>query len=199
MHAEFLVSAFSESDFPPESVPEIVLAGRSNVGKSSLINRLAGQKNLARTSATPGKTRSINFYRLDRSFCLVDLPGYGYSTAGKAASRQWKHLVDSYFRSREHVALVIQLVDSRIPPTPLDFQLAAWIDGLELRRLLVATKADKLSGNQQAVQRRRISEVFLDVPVTLASAMTGEGCREIWKQILEALPGERIKGTSREN
>jgi GTP-binding protein len=199
MHAEFLVSAFSESDFPPEGVPEIVLAGRSNVGKSSLINRLAGQKNLARTSATPGKTRSINFYRLDRSFCLVDLPGYGYSTAGKAASRQWKHLVDKYFRSRERVALVIQLVDSRIPPTPLDFQLAAWIDGLELRRLLVATKADKLSGNQQAVQRRRISEAFGDMPVTLASAMTGEGCREIWKRILEALPGERVKETSREN
>lgn len=199
MHAEFLMSAFSESDFPPEGVPEIVLAGRSNVGKSSLINRLAGQKNLARTSAAPGKTRSINFYRLDRSFCLVDLPGYGYSTAGKAASHQWKRLVDNYFRSRERVVLVIQLVDSRIPPTPLDFQLAAWIDGLELRRLLVATKADKLSGNQQAVQRRRISEAFGDMPVTLASAMTGEGCREIWKRILEALPGERSNGTSREN
>jgi len=188
MHAEFLVSAFSDSDFPPEGVPEIVIAGRSNVGKSSLINRLVGQKNLARTSATPGKTRSINFYRLDRSFCLVDLPGYGYSTAGKAASRQWKHLVDGYFRSRERVALVIQLIDSRIPPTPLDFQLAAWMDGLGLPRLLVATKADKLSGNQQAVQRRRISEAFGDIPVTLASAMTGEGCREIWKRILEALP-----------
>ncbi len=198
MHAEFLVSAFSDSNFPPQGVPEVVLAGRSNVGKSSLINRLAGQKNLARTSATPGKTQSINFYRLDRSFCLVDLPGYGYSKAGKTASRQWKHLVDKYFRSRERVSLVIQLVDSRIPPTPLDFQLAAWIDGLGVRRLLVATKADKLSGNQQAVQRRRISEAFGDMPLTLASAMTGEGCREIWQRILEALPGERHKGTSRQ-
>ncbi len=198
MHAEFLVSAFSDTDFPPEGVPEIVLAGRSNVGKSSLINRLAGQKNLARTSATPGKTRSINFYRLDRAFCLVDLPGYGYSTAGKAASRQWKHLVDKYFRSRERVALVIQLVDSRIPPTPLDLQLAAWIDGLNLQRMLVATKADKLSGNQQAVQRRRISEAFGQTPVQLASAMTGEGCREIWKRILEALPDGKPAGTARQ-
>lgn len=199
MRAEFLVSAFSEIDFPPESGPEVVFAGRSNVGKSSLINRLVGQKGLARTSAAPGKTRSINFYRLDRSFCLVDLPGYGYSTAGKAASRQWKHLVDQYFRCRNRVALVIQLVDSRIPPTPLDLQLAAWIDGLELQRLLVATKADKLSGNQQAVQRRRISAAFGDMPVTLASAMTGEGCREIWKRILEALPGERLAETIRQN
>lgn len=199
MPAEFLVSAFSERDFPHDGVPEIVLAGRSNVGKSSLINKLAGQKNLARTSGTPGKTRSINFYRMGRSFCLVDLPGYGYSTAGKTASRQWKHLVDKYFRSRECVVLVIQLVDSRIPPTPLDFQLAAWMDGLTLPRLLVATKADKLSGNQQAVQRRRISEAFGNAPVTLASAMTGEGCKEIWKRILEALPGERSTGTTQQD
>jgi len=94
------------------------------------------------------------------------------------------------------VALVIQLVDSRIPPTPLDFQLAAWIDDLALQCLLVATKADKLSGNQQAAQRRRISEAFGDKPVTLASATTGEGCREIWKSILEALPGQRFAGTT---
>jgi GTP-binding protein len=199
MHAEFLVSAFTDRDFPPEGGPEVVLAGRSNVGKSSLINRLAGQKNLARTSAAPGKTRSINFYRLDRSFCLVDLPGYGYSTAGKVASRQWKHLIERYFRSRQRVALVIQLIDSRMPPTPLDFRLAAWVDDLSLPRLLVATKADKLSGNQQVVQRRRISEAFGDRPVTMASATTGEGCREIWKQIMEAIPGERRTGITRQN
>jgi len=199
MHAEFLVSAFSDRDFPPEGAPEVVLTGRSNVGKSSLINRLAGQKNLARTSAAPGKTRSINFYRLDRAFCLVDLPGYGYSTAGKAASRQWKHLIDKYFRSRERVALVIQLVDSRLPPTRLDLQLAAWVGDLALPRLLVATKADKLSGNQRAAQRRRISEAFGEMPVTMASATTGEGCREIWKQIIEAVPGQRHTGTTRQN
>ena len=96
------------------------------------------------------------------------------------------------------MALVIQLVDSRIPPTPLDFQLAAWIDDLKVRRLLVATKADKLSGNQQAVQRRRISEAFGEMPVTLASATTGEGCREVWNRILEALPDGKPAGTTRQ-
>ncbi len=139
MRAEFIASAFSERDFPGEGIPEVVFAGRSNVGKSSLINRLAGQERLARTSAAPGKTRSINFYRFDRSFYLVDLPGFGYSTAGKASSRQWKRLIESYFMNRTSIALVIHLVDARILPTALDRQLAVWLGHLGIPRTIVAT------------------------------------------------------------
>ncbi len=191
MQAEFVVSAFSERDFPLEGIAEIVLAGRSNVGKSSLINRLAGRKNLARTSAAPGKTRSINFYRLDRFVYLVDLPGYGYTAAGKALSREWKRLIEEYFRSRRSVALVMHLVDSRIPPTALDRRLADWLEHLGIPRMIVATKADKLSGNERAVQSRRISEAFVGQPVLFCSAITGQGCWDIWKRIKRASADQR--------
>ncbi len=162
-----------------------MLAGRSNVGKSSLINKLAGKKGIARTSSSPGKTRSINFYRCRNSFLLVDLPGFGYAK-GKSGSREWKKLVEQYFARGPAVALVIHLVDSRMPPTALDVQFAEWLESLEIPRLVVATKADKLSGNQRVVQLRAISEVFPEEPVIFASAVTGMGCKEIWNRVVEA-------------
>jgi GTP-binding protein len=182
---EFITSAFSQRDFPPVGIPEIALAGRSNVGKSSLMNKLVGAKCLARTSSTPGKTRSVNFYRCSGSFFLVDLPGFGYAE-GKHGSREWKSLVERYFERRPAVALVIHLVDARMPPTPLDVQFAEWLEQLEFPRLVVATKADKLSGNQRAVQLRSICEVFAGVPVIFSSAVTGTGCKEIWNRVVEA-------------
>jgi GTP-binding protein len=187
LQAEFVVSAFSESDFPREGIPEVVLAGRSNVGKSSLINRLTEQKNLARTSSTPGKTQSVNFYRLDRSFFIVDLPGFGYAKVAKAASRQWKRLTENYFRGRSVIALVLQLVDARLAPTPLDLELAQWLDHLDIPRTIVATKADKLSGNGRASQLRVISAALGGGPVIMSSAVTGMGCDEIWKRITDRL------------
>jgi len=186
MQAEFVVSAFSGRDFPEEGISEIVLAGRSNVGKSSLINRLAGQKDLARTSAAPGKTRSINFYRFGGSFYLVDLPGYGYAAAGKVLSRQWKQLIETYFGNRGSIALVMHLVDARIPPTELDRKLADWLSHLGIPRMIAATKADKLSGNDRVVQARRLSEAFRGERVVFCSAVNGQGCKEIWKIISEA-------------
>jgi GTP-binding protein len=183
--AEFVVSAVSWQDLPREGFPEIALAGRSNVGKSSLINRLVGQKDLARTSSTPGKTQSINFYRINCSFFLVDLPGYGYAKAGKSASEQWKKLVEKYFRERSAIALALHLVDARMLPTPLDFALAGWLDHLEIPHMIVATKADKLSGNEKAVQHRAISAAFQDTPVVLWSAVSGLGCKEIWQRVDE--------------
>ncbi len=184
--AEFVVSAFARGDFPRESLPEIVLAGRSNVGKSSLINSLTGNRGLARTSSTPGKTRSINFYRLERSFFFVDLPGFGYAKVGKAESRQWKNLIEQYFRDRPTVALVIHLVDSRLGPTERDLELANWLDHLDVPRMVVATKSDKLSGNQVAAQRRAISEAF-GGQVIMSSTVTGTGCKEIWKWVADAV------------
>ena len=185
LQVEFVASAFSQRDFPRVEVPEIAMAGRSNVGKSSLINRLTGVKGLARTSATPGKTRSINFFRCDRSFFLVDLPGFGFAK-GKSGSREWKRLVEQYFERRAAVALVIHLVDARMLPTDLDFQFADWLVHLGIPRLVVATKSDKLSGNQRVVQLRSIGRAFPDVPVILSSAATGAGCREIWQRVVDA-------------
>jgi GTP-binding protein len=182
---EFVTSAFVAGEFPKAELPEIVLAGRSNVGKSSLINQLVGVKGLARTSASPGKTRSINFYRCNDSFFLVDLPGFGFAK-GKSGSREWKKLVEQYFHERASVALVIHLVDARMPPTDLDIQFAEWLGSLGIARLVAATKADKLSGNQRAVEMRAISKVFNDVPVIFSSVITGIGCKEIWNRVAEA-------------
>jgi GTP-binding protein len=185
--AEFVVSALSERDFPRDGLPEIVIAGRSNVGKSSLINRLVKNNKLARTSSTPGKTQSINFYRLRGAFFLVDLPGFGYARAGKAASRQWKKCVENYFRNRTTIALVLHLIDARMAPTPLDLELANWLKQLGIARMNVATKADKLSGNGQVTQLRIISDALGGEPVTLSSALTGMGCNEIWNRIVDSI------------
>jgi GTP-binding protein len=184
--AEFVVSAVSARDFPRATLPEVAIAGRSNVGKSSLVNVLTGSRNLARTSSSPGKTRVINFYRLKRAFLLVDLPGFGYARVPKAESRKWKQLVNQYFESRPAIALVIQLVDSRLDPMPLDLRFAEWLDNLGIPRLIVATKSDKLSGNERAVQQSTISEAFGGEPVILSSAVTGAGSKEIWKRVAEA-------------
>jgi GTP-binding protein len=182
LEAEFIVSAFFERDFPRPDIPEVVLAG-----KSSLINRLTGQQGLARTSSTPGKTQSINFYRVNRALYFVDLPGFGYAKVSKSATRQWRHLVEQYFRERPAIALVLQLVDSRIPPTPLDLELGDWLDQLGIARTVVATKADKLSGNERVRLLRVLSETFGRAPVIISSAVTGIGCREIWNRVAEAI------------
>ena len=187
VQAEFVKSAVSERDFPREGIPEVVFTGRSNVGKSSLINRLAGHGKLARTSSTPGKTQSINYYRLNRTYFFVDLPGFGYAKAGKFAVQKWKDLIERYFHKQSTIALVIQLVDSRMPPTDMDIQLAEWLDELQLPRIVVATKSDKLSNNQKGLQSSRISKSMEGRSIVMSSAKTGEGCREIWKQVQQAI------------
>jgi len=185
IEAEFVASAFSPRDFPPAGLPEIVFAGRSNVGKSSLINRLVEKRNLARTSSTPGKTQSINFYRVNRSLHFVDLPGYGYAKVPKSVGRHWKKLVEAYFRSRPGIVLVLHLVDARLRLTPLDQELAQWLCHLGFPTMVVATKADKLSGNERSSQLRALSSSFEGVPVLLSSAVTGIGCKEIWKRVAD--------------
>ena len=186
IQAEFVISAVSTSDFPREGIPEIVFAGRSNVGKSSLINRLAGNAKLARTSSTPGKTQSINFFRINDAFFFVDLPGFGYAKAGKFAIQQWKKLIENYFENRPAIVLVIQLVDSRMSPTSLDLRLSEWLAKLKIPRMIVATKSDKLSNNQRGAAMRSISNLLETQSVVMSSAETGTGCKEIWKRVLLA-------------
>ena len=186
IQSEFIISAVSERDFPRSGIPEVVFAGRSNVGKSSLINRLVGNFKLARTSSTPGKTQSINFYRINGSYFFVDLPGFGYAKTNKSAIRQWKILIEKYFQNRSTLALAIQLIDSRMPPTKLDIQLSEWLEELQIPRLIVATKSDKLSNNQKVSQLRVISNSLGRHSIIMSSAETGMGCKEIWKKVLEA-------------
>ncbi|MDM7995582.1 MAG: ribosome biogenesis GTP-binding protein YihA/YsxC [Acidobacteriota bacterium] len=186
IQAEFVISAVSAKDFPHGEIPEIVFAGRSNVGKSSMINRLAGKLKLARTSATPGKTQSINFYRINNAFYFVDLPGYGYAKAAKSAVQQWKKLIEQYFENRSAIVLVIQLVDSRMPPTNLDFHLSEWLTERNIPRMIVATKSDKLSNNQRNASLRVFEKSFGTQSVVMSSAETGAGYKEIWKRVLQA-------------
>jgi GTP-binding protein len=162
------------------------------VGKSSLINRLTRSRKLARTSSTPGKTQSINFYRLDGSYYFVDLPGFGYAKAGKGAIRQWQKVIERYFEKRSLIVLTVQLVDSRMPPTNSDLQLYEWLKNLGIEHMLVATKSDKLSNNKKINQSRLISGSFGGQPVVMSSAQTGAGCKEIWKQVMHAITGSSM-------
>lgn len=180
--AYLMVSAAAASQFPRHERAEIALAGRSNVGKSSLINRLAGRKNLARTSQTPGKTRTLNFYAIDERLCLVDLPGYGFARVPKSERMRWGKLIDEYLTTREQLVGVIQVVDVRHPPSELDVMMADWLRQRGLPAIVVVTKADKIArgrwkGRADAIQRD------LEMPVILFSAVTGEGAQAVHRWI----------------
>jgi len=187
-------SAHRPQDEPREAGPDVVFMGRSNVGKSSLINRLLGTKNLARTSSTPGRTQSVNFYRVNESFYFVDLPGYGYARVPEAVRRSWGPMIDGFLkRRRERIALAVLLLDARHDPTDQDAQLRDWLVAKRIRFLAVATKSDKLSGNGLARMKRVFRDRFgnegvSEAPV-MASAKTGRGIKEIWRHLDEALTG----------
>jgi GTP-binding protein len=184
--AEFVTSAAGAGDFPRDRLMEVALVGRSNVGKSSLINALA-RRQLARTSAAPGKTRLANFYRVQRgtapAFYLVDLPGYGYARGGDAAAREFNTLAESYFaRSQAKDIGVLLLVDSRHPGLESDLEAWDWLRTQPVARGIVATKADKLTRAERARHTRQL-ESSLEAPVLLVSVQNGEGLEELWKLI----------------
>lgn len=188
--AEFVKSAFDESQWVRGSLPEIAFLGRSNVGKSSLINSLLGVKGLARTSSTPGRTQAINFFLINRKFHFVDLPGYGYARVSKTMRAEWGEFVTAYLAKRERLMLSIQIVDSRHDPTQLDQQLSEWLNANAKPRLTVATKADKLSRNELHKNLRRAREVLGASGVgeiVAYSATTGLGREELWRAISDAL------------
>ncbi|MCY7377605.1 MAG: ribosome biogenesis GTP-binding protein YihA/YsxC, partial [Pyrinomonadaceae bacterium] len=170
-----------------DGLPEISFLGRSNVGKSSLLNSLLQRKGLARTSNTPGRTQSINFFLINESFYFTDLPGYGYAKVSKTMRSEWGKMAEEYLAQRQELVLSIQLVDSRHPPTPLDKQLNEWLIYHQKNHLVVATKADKLSSNKLKTSLQEIEKALPESKIIPYSAPTGKGREELWREIGNSL------------
>ena len=181
--AEFMRSAASAADFPPETLPEVAFLGRSNVGKSSLLNSLTGKKGLAFTSAKPGCTQLINFYRVNRELCLVDLPGYGYARVPVEVKARWKRLIESYLSARQTLEMAVLLLDARRGWMEQDLELREWLDFQRLPYIVVATKTDKCNRAEETRGLAAISSQAPESTVVPFSARTGRGVREIWQAI----------------
>ncbi len=183
------ISAGTARQIPGDPKPQIAFSGRSNVGKSSLINTLLGRKSLARVSSAPGKTITINFYDVDRKLYLVDMPGYGFARRSPAEKAKWSELTDGYFTSNPNIdrlALVIQLVDSRIGPTADDEMMLTYLRDAGLNYIIVATKTDKLNTTERKKNLESLQShpLATGIPIIPFSALKGEGKDELWKTIL---------------
>lgn len=184
--AEIVTSAVQPSQYPKGHFPEIALAGRSNVGKSSFINRLLNRRNLVRTSSKPGKTRTLNFYNINDSFHFVDVPGYGYAKVSKQERNKWGAMMEAYFETREQLSVVVLIVDSRHRPTNEDIQMYEYITHLGLPLIVVATKYDKLKKSEQDKKIKEVKktlQVHDNVPVIPFSAVSGFNKDRVWKEI----------------
>lgn len=189
--ARFILAASDVGHFPTPDLPEIAFLGRSNVGKSSLINSLVGSK-IAKTSSTPGRTRSVNFFEIRwpgrprPELIFTDLPGYGYAKISREVSQEWPKFIEPYLQERPALALCLALVDGNIPPQENDRRLLEFLAAAGRRFLIVATKTDRLSGNQLRNSLQRLGEEFQPAPVIAYSAKTGAGREELWRQIRSA-------------
>ncbi len=185
--AEFIKSAFTEADWPYDPKPEIAFLGRSNVGKSSFINSLLGVRALARTSSTPGRTQSVNFFLINGKFRFVDLPGYGYARAPKDVKAKWSAAATDYLAKRDQLVLSIHIVDSRHEPTKQDLQLHEWLEHHQKPHIIVATKSDKLSNNELRRNIDRAKRTFNNERIVVYSAASGRGRDDAWDAIQAAL------------
>ena len=189
-NAALVMSAGLPKQFPGDRLPQIAFSGRSNVGKSSLINSLLNRKNLARVSGEPGKTITVNFYNIDKKLYLVDLPGYGYAKRTKEDQKKWSSLTDGYFSNNpnfDSVRLVCQLIDSRIGPTEDDWDMLEYLTEAQCNFIVVGTKCDKLNRTERNSFIDFMKENMPEVPYILYSAKDGEGREDLWKTITEAV------------
>jgi len=186
--AEFIKSAVEPFHYPDDSLPEVAFVGRSNVGKSSLINTLVNRKRLAKTSNTPGRTQLVNFFVINKSLSFVDLPGYGYAKVPLSVKRGWGRMVEGYLEGRENLRLVVMILDIRREPSAEDNQLIGWLRSNNITVVFVLTKVDKYSRGQVNISRRKISEQ-LGVPyneLVPFSAKTRYGKDDLWRVIEQA-------------
>ena len=188
---EFIKSAVKPSQYPDGDLPEIAFAGRSNVGKSSLINALLNRKNLVRTSSTPGRTQLINFFNVNGTFTLVDLPGYGFAKVPLAVKKEWGPMMETYLAKRANLRGTVLILDVRRTPVAEDSQMLQWLRAYDITPVLVVTKCDKVSRNERAKQADIIARTLGVAKVDLCffSALNKEGTEDIWKRI-EALLDE---------
>ena len=190
MEISFIKSAFQEDHYPPPDRPEIAFAGRSNVGKSSLINVLVNRKKIAKTSSRPGRTQALNFFKVEDRLYLVDLPGYGFARVPPRVKKSWSKMVETYFRKRSNLKAVVIILDIRRDPSRGDMDLLDWLKQFGIEFILVLTKADKLSRNKCFVRMKSINieleGIISDSPV-IFSAKTREGREEIWGKIERAI------------
>lgn len=184
---DFVVGVANLKQLPKTNLPEIIFIGRSNVGKSSLLNKLCNRKNIARVSATPGKTRELNYYQINKDLYFVDLPGYGYAKVAEHVKAGWTQLIEEFFHTRKQIALAIQIVDARLGPTELDNTMMGWLDFYKVPFLLVLTKADKLPKNKLITQMNTIGSELGKYKYLAGiqpfSAVTGDGRIELLKTI----------------
>ncbi len=183
---EFIVGAVSAKQYPKEPLPEFAFAGRSNVGKSSLIKSLLIRKKLVRISSTPGKTREINFFKINQTMMFADLPGYGFARVTPALQRKWKKMIEEYLTQRIPLLAVVFIVDIRRKPTDLDLVLKEWMEELDKDYILLITKADKISASERAKQVKIIKAAFMGknaLGFTVYSAKNHTGRKELWIQL----------------
>ncbi|MCX7571336.1 ribosome biogenesis GTP-binding protein YihA/YsxC [Tumebacillus sp. DT12] len=193
--AKFIISAVKPHQYPEGDLPEIALAGRSNVGKSSLINRLLGRRNLARTSGTPGKTQQLNYYLINEDLYFVDLPGYGFARVPKDVKAQWGKMIGGYLDNRENLKLSLQLIDIRHAPSKEDVEMYQYFAHYNRPHAIIATKADKIARGQYQKHLKVIREtlqVLPNTPMIITSADSGLGRQEVWNLIAKYTGFEEI-------
>ncbi len=180
------ISAVNKNQYPQTNLPEIALVGRSNVGKSSLINTLINRRNFARTSSSPGKTRTINFYDIDGKIMLVDLPGYGYAKISKTEQDKWGEMIEEYLKIRENIAVIILIIDIRHEPSKQDIQMYQWLKYFGYKTIIVCTKSDKISKSEIVKNINTVKKTLaldIDDKVLSFSSQTKTGKEELWKEI----------------
>ena len=185
--ADFKYSVKTMASMPKATLPEISFMGRSNVGKSSLLNSLLKVRALARTSSTPGRTQALNFFLINEAFYFVDFPGYGYAKVSKSDRVAWGQLAENYLAQRECLVLSILIVDARHEPSPLDLQMKSWLQHFGLPYLVVTTKTDKLSANERRVSHKRAVQQLATDQIIPYSSVTREGASQLWERIMASI------------